>query len=86
MNRAIKKLRTRLRKQFDVPFMSATVLAKALQEGTFGLQELADSPHATDYKVTTYCQCCGPERWSLKLPGATVDWGYSQVTINDKEL
>ena len=86
MNREAKRLRTRLRKQFNVPFMTATTIAQAyVRDG--GLRQLADSPKATNSKVVTYCQCCGPEYWRYTLPGAEVEIELGgKVSVNDKPL
>lgn len=88
MNRAIKKLRTRLRKKFNVPFMTATVIAQKLErDGSWGLKELMNHTKAEDGRVVTFCTCCGPELWEFTLPGAKVEVTLSgRVFINGKNF
>ena len=88
MNREVKKLRTRLRKQAGVPFMTATVIAQKLaRDGSWGLKELVDHPKAEGGRVVTFCTCCGPELWEFTLPGAKVEVTLSgRVFINGKNF
>jgi len=87
MNRAIRKLRTKLRKHYGVPFMTATTIARAYNsDGSWGLKYVMNSKHATFCRVDTWCSCCGPQRWSFKLPGAEVEITLAGQTINGKDF